>query len=69
MKLFNSEIQNKISYNSLEPGEIHYVNNLFEVGTNSGIIHIHEIQLESKKRMPVSQFIAGYPQIKNNYFG
>ena len=69
VKLFNSEITLKEPSSILLPREIHYDHRCLQVGTGSGIIHIHEIQLEGKKRMPVSQFIDGFPQIKGEYFG
>ena len=53
----------------LQPGEIHYTNACLEVGTGNGIIHIYEIQIEGKRRLSVSQFVAGFPQIKGDYFG
>ena len=69
VKLFNSEIMLKDPSSILLPREIHYDNSCLQVGTGSGIIHIHEIQLEGKKRMPVSQFIEGFPQLQGDCFG
>ena len=69
MKLFNTKIKKNYPYSPLQPGEIHYKKACLEVGAGNGIIHIYEIQLEGKKRLLVSQFVLGLPQIKGNYFG
>ena len=69
VKLFNSTININKNHTNLHPGEIQYENYCFELGTGSGIINLHEIQIEGKKRMPVSQFITGFPKIKGDYFG
>ncbi len=68
VKLFNSKIKLNDLPPVLYPGEIHYKNFCIYVGTGSGIIYISEIQLEGKKRLPVSQFIRGFPKITGNYF-
>jgi len=68
IKLYNSEI-NKDSTTIFSPGEIKYNNHCLQVGTETDIIHINEIQLEGKKRMPINQFIKGFPQIQGRYFG
>jgi len=69
VKLFNTKIKNIYQNSTLHPGQINYSNLCLEVGTGNGIIHIYEIQLEGKKRLSVSQFVAGLPQIKGDYFG
>ena len=69
VKLFNSKIKNNSRTAALQPGEINYTNAHLEVGTGNGLIHIYEIQIEGKKRLSVSQFVAGLPQIKGDYFG
>ena len=69
VKLFNTKIlKNNIS-SILQPGAIDYSNNCLKVGTGTGIINIFEIQIEGKKRLPVNQFIKGYPSIIGNSFG
>lgn len=67
IKLFNSEIENTES--SLIPGEIRYENTNLIIGTGEGSVLIKEIQMEGKKRLPVSQFIAGNQHIIGEYFG
>ena len=67
--LFNSEIINSDQTLFLQPGEINYNNNCLVIGTGFGLIYIHEIQREGKKRMSVNQFISGLPQIKGDFFG
>ena len=69
VKLFNSQIKTIIPPAILRPGNIQYTKHSLQVGTGSEIIYIHEIQLEGRKRMTVSQFIAGFPQIKGDFFG
>ena len=69
IKLFNTEIKQNDPSSILQPGEIHYINHILEVGTGAGNIYIHEIQLEGKKRLSVSEFIVGFPQIKGDTFG
>ncbi|MDP6852373.1 MAG: methionyl-tRNA formyltransferase [Candidatus Marinimicrobia bacterium] len=67
IKLFNSEIENTES--SLIPGEIRYENTNLIIGTGEGSVLIKEIQMEGKKRLSVSQFIAGNQHIIGEYFG
>ena len=69
VKLFNSETNMNDLSSILKPGEIVYCKPYLQVGTGTGNIHIHEIQLEDKKRLRVSQFITGYPQIQEGCFG
>jgi len=69
VKLFNTKIKKYDPNTLLHPGEIHYRNTCLEVGTGNGIIYIYEIQLEGKKRLSVSQFVAGLPKINGGYFG
>jgi methionyl-tRNA formyltransferase len=67
IKLFNSEIENTES--SLIPGEIRYKNTNLIIGTGEGSVLIKEIQMEGKKRLSVSQFIAGNQHIIGESFG
>ena len=69
VKLFNSQIKTIIQPTIVIPGNIQYSNHSLQIGTGTEIIHINEIQHEGKRRMPVSQFIAGFPQIKGGSFG
>ena len=69
MKLFKTKIKKYDPNTLLQPGQIHYRDDCLKVGTGNGIINIYEIQLEGKKRLSVSQFVAGLQKIKGGYFG
>ena len=67
IKIFNSEIHK--SGTASKPGEIRYENSALIIGTGDDSITIQEIQMEGKKRLPVSQFIPGNQHIIGEYFG
>jgi len=69
LKLFNSEIKENNSTQNLQPGEISFSNDCLMVGTGTVVIHINEIQLEGKNRLPVRSFVSGFPQIQDSKFG
>jgi methionyl-tRNA formyltransferase len=53
----------------LEPGSIisDRKNNI-QVAASGGFIHIHQIQLQGKKQMPVADFLRGFPEINDYRF-
>ena len=69
VKLFNSKLKTNSTSSILRPGAIHYTKHCLQIGTGNGVIQIHEIQLEGKKRMQVDQFVSGFAQIQGGNFG
>jgi len=68
VKLFRSKVlMNKLKQN-LKPGQINFKNPVLQIGTTTNAIQISDIQIEGKARMPVTQFILGYPKIIGEYF-
>ncbi len=67
IKIFNSKITRQIT--TIKPGEIRYENAALIIGTGNGLIAIHEIQMEGKKRLPINQFIPGNQHIIGECFG
>ena len=68
VKLFRSKVLINKSENFLKPGQIYFKKPLLHIGTATNAIQISDIQIEGKARMPVTQFILGYPKIIGEYF-
>lgn len=63
LKVFQTQVIK--SPDKFSPGElVHVSNEGLSVGTGKGILLIKELQLEGKRRMPVSDFLSGH-QLKN----
>ena len=68
IKLFGSMIAENDKSVELKPGQIHYNAPILQISTRTKLIYINEIQLEGKKRLPVSQFILGSPGLIGGSF-
>ena len=68
IKLFGSTIADKDRRVALHPGRINYKAPILQISTRTKLININDIQLEGKKRLPVSQFILGSPGIIGGSF-
>lgn len=52
------------------PGEVvHIEKTFFSVACGQGSLDIHELQPESKKRLPVEEFLKGFPLRRGEVFG
>ena len=56
IKLFKSKL---VDTNSFQPGRFDFINDRIIVGTGKGDLTIDSVQLEAKRRMPVSEFYKG----------
>ena len=68
VKLFGSNIAKMVREFKLRPGYINYRAPELLIGTGTKMIMITDIQIEGKKRLPVSQFILGFPGIIGGSF-
>ena len=68
VKLFGSKVLQNLHNARLLPGEIEYTNSFFKIGTGTEPIQITNIQIEGKKKLPVDQFILGFPKITGGIF-
>jgi len=68
VKLFGSKVLQNLHNARLLPGEIYHTNSLFKIGTGTDPIQITNIQIEGKKKLPVDQFILGFPKITGGIF-
>lgn len=68
VKLFGSKVLHNLHNARLLPGEIDYTNSFFNIGTGTEPIQITNIQIEGKKKLPVDQFILGFPKITGGIF-
>ena len=68
VKLFGSKVLQNSHNARLHPGEIEHTNSLFKIGTGTEPIQITNIQIEGKKKLPVDQFILGFPKITGGIF-
>lgn len=68
LKIWQAEVLEDSGNDEL-PGKILTVTkDSIQVRTGSGILSIKEIQLEGKKRMPVKDFLLGYPVKAGEFF-
>lgn len=59
LKIFKSESENKL--HQIKPGEIESDHKTYlKFATSNGFISVHELQLEGKKRMLITDFLRGY---------
>ena len=68
VKLFGSKVLQNLHNASLLPGEIEHTNSFLKIGTGTEPIQITNIQIEGKKKLPVDQFILGFPKITGGIF-
>jgi len=68
VKLFGSKVLQNLHNARLLPGEIENTNSFFKIGTGTEPIQITNIQIEGKKKLPVDQFILGFPKITGGIF-
>ena len=68
VKLFGSKVLQNLPNARLLPGEIEHTNSFFKNGTGTEPIQITNIQIEGKKKLPVDQFILGFPKITGGIF-
>ena len=68
VKLFGSKVLQNLHNSRLLPGEIEHTNSFLKIGTGSEPIQITNIQIEGKKKLPVDQFILGFPKITGGIF-
>jgi len=68
VKLFGSKVLQNLHNARLLPGEIDHTNSIFNIGTGTEPIQITNIQIEGKKKLPVDQFILGFPKITGGIF-
>ena len=68
VKLFGSKVLQNLHNARLLPGEIEHTNSFFKIGTGTEPIQITSIQIEGKKKLPVDQFILGFPKITGGIF-
>ena len=68
VKLFGSKVLQNLHNARLLPGEIEHTNSFLKIGTGSEPIQITNIQIEGKKKLPVDQFILGFPKITGGIF-
>ena len=68
VKLFGSKVLQNLHNARLLPGEIEHINSFFKIGTGTEPIQITNIQIEGKKKLPVDQFILGFPKITGGIF-
>ncbi len=68
VKLFRSKVLINKSNNNPKPGQINFKKPVMQIGTATNVIQIYDIQIEGKARMPVTQFILGYPKIIGECF-
>jgi len=68
VKLFGSKVLQHLHNARLLPGEIEHNNSFFKIGTGTEPIQITNIQIEGKKKLPVDQFILGFPKILGGIF-
>ena len=66
VKLFDSKVE--ANSKLLKPGRLNYIKPFLEIGTGSNSILIREIQIEGKKKIPVSDFILGNHNIIGDHF-
>lgn len=59
LKIFSAKVVN----GSGKPGEILRTKDELIVATAEGALSLAEVQLEGKRRMPVAEFLRGYPNI------
>lgn len=63
MKIFGSSIEQ----GKLPLGKIEVESNCFKVGTADGVLVVHELQLEGKKKTKAPEFLRGF-QLNNLFF-
>ena len=68
VKLFGSKVLQNLHNARLLPGEIEHNNSFLKIGTGTEPIQITNIQIEGKKKLPVDQFILGFPKITGGIF-
>ena len=68
VKLFGSKVLQNLHNARLLPGEIEHTNSFLKIGTGTDPIQITNIQIEGKKKLPVDQFILGFPKITGGIF-
>ena len=68
VKLFGSKVLQNLHNSRLLPGEIEHTNSFLKIGTGTEPIQITNIQIEGKKKLPVDQFILGFPKITGGIF-
>ncbi|MDO8626340.1 MAG: methionyl-tRNA formyltransferase [Candidatus Magasanikbacteria bacterium] len=55
--------ENETSTLVLKPAQVNLINNLLKIGTASGSIAVHELQLEGGKPLKTEQFLAGHREL------
>ncbi len=68
VKLFGSKVLQNLHNARLLPGEIEHANSFLKIGTGTEPIQITNIQIEGKKKLPVDQFILGFPKLTGGIF-
>jgi len=68
VKIFRSKVLIDESNKLLKPGQINFKDPILQIGTGTKTIQICDIQIEGKARLPVTQFILGYPEIIGKCF-
>ena len=68
VKLFGSKVLQNLHNSRVLPGEIEHTNSFLKIGTGTEPIQITNIQIEGKKKLPVDQFILGFPKITGGIF-
>ena len=68
VKLFGSKVLQNLHNARLLPGQIEHTNSFLKIGTGTEPIQITNIQIEGKKKLPVDQFILGFPKITGEVF-
>jgi methionyl-tRNA formyltransferase len=61
LKIFACDVGKAIA--SAQPGEVVSADaksEVFEVSTGDGVVRLHEVQLEGKKRLAASEFLSGH---------
>lgn len=52
-----------------QPGKISFVDRMnLEVECRSGVLSVEELQAEGKKKMPIAEFLKGFPVDRNDFF-
>ena len=68
IKLFGSSVAKIKGNKLLKPGYIDYKRPILQIGTKTYPLLISNIQMEGKKRVPVSEFILGVPDMVGENF-
>lgn len=69
LKIFFASIVNNTKYSGDIGGIASFSKNQLLIQTGQGLIDIHEVQFEGKKRMEISSFLRGIQMMKNTILG